>query len=99
MTDNEMDLSDLSRYVANALTQAYSEFRGCRVRVDAGDPGKVYVALREAKRQPDLGEAFAEEMTSVIDDVIEQSAIDADYSVALGAGHDDLVLQIEIRES
>ena len=92
------DLRALSEQVADRLRADFPEYDGRDVRVDAGDPGMVYVAIREAKRQPELGRSLADEMSTAIEDALSDSPIAVEFAISLGAGNEDLLLQIELRE-
>lgn len=94
----EYDLKALSDRLASRLQDDFPRYEGEDVRVDAGDPGMIYVAIRGARRQPELGHSLAEEISGVTEDVLAKTPMDVDFAVSLGAGNDDLLLQIELRE-
>jgi hypothetical protein len=101
MTDfmsETVDLEALSQQIADAIGREFSNFDGNDVRADAGDPGMIYVAIRGARRESDLGRALANEMSSTIEQQLAESPRDVEFAISLGAGNDDLLLRIELRE-
>jgi hypothetical protein len=95
---DDADLKALSTRVAEQLRVEYSRYEEHDVRVDSGDPGMVYVAIRRARRQPELGRALADEVGAEIERVLSASPIDVDFAISMGTGNEDLLLQIELRE-
>ncbi|MGM0556389.1 MAG: hypothetical protein ACQEVA_08440 [Myxococcota bacterium] len=94
----DIDLKELSERIATEFRAEYPRYEGEDVRVDAGDPGMIYVALRGARRQPELGRALADEVAGLVEGLLAESPLDVDFAVSLGAGDEDLLLQIELRE-
>lgn len=89
MTDQ---LEALCRAVADRIGDEIEQFEGFDVRADAGEPGMIYVALRDAKDRRDVGERFAEQVASVVEEET------GEFALSVGAGDSDLLLQIEIRQ-
>jgi hypothetical protein len=92
---SEQQLSRLGDQVAGAISQQYPEFKGFRLRADAGEPGMIYGALREAKRSPGVGEELSAALDALIEQELKGEAVD--FALSMGFGSRDLVLQIELR--
>lgn len=93
-----MDAKELevrAEEVAKAIGEAFSEFQGVKVRADAGEEGRIYVALRGAKKEKGLGEKFAEALGVMLEKELKDSGLQ--FGIALGRGDRDLLLQIELR--
>ena len=81
--------------VAAAIGESFPDFQGVKVRADAGEEGRIYVALRGAKKEKGLGESFAEALGVMLEEELEGSGLQ--FGIAMGRGDRDLLLQIELR--
>jgi hypothetical protein len=90
-------LKELSHRLAECIMDAYPEFDGYRVRADAGEPGSIYVALREAREQA----ATAERLTTALGPLLEQQLLgearQVAFAISAGSGERDLLLLVELR--
>lgn len=96
-SESETNLEQIGRRIADRIGAELDEFGGHAVRADAGKPGMIYVALRGAKGDVELGGQFAERVGELVDELLEDRQ--AAFAVSMGAGDDDLLLQIEVRPS
>lgn len=92
---SEQLLTHLGDRVAGAIAAKYKEFKGFRLRADAGEPGMIYVALREAKKSPAVGEELSAALDALVEGELEGEAVD--FALSMSFGSRDLVLQIELR--
>lgn len=90
----ESDLAEIAGELAATLGD---EFAGYPVRVDVGDRGRVWIALRDG-----LGDENAERVTfERIDGRLGELGLDEreiTHRISSGASGDDLVLVCEFRE-
>lgn len=93
---SEISLDDVSEQIAGKINSEFSEFEGFDVRADAGSLGAVYVALRQAQTEYETGERFADEVAPILERELEGTGLD--FAVSMGAGDEDMLLQIEIRQ-
>jgi hypothetical protein len=71
------------------------EFAGHSVRVDAGERGRVWIALRDALGDEDAERVTTERIEQRFDEIgLEER--DTAYRVSAGASGDDLVLLCEL---
>ena len=90
------DLDELCEEIARRINDEIDAFGGYELRADAGSIGTVYVALREAKHDTDTGEQLADRLTPIARAVLRDSNLD--FAISLGAGDDDLLLQLKVRK-
>jgi hypothetical protein len=83
--------------IAERIQQAYASYEGHAVRVDSGDAGMIYVALRDARRQPELGERLGAKLEALLEEEIDGESEELDFAISLGSGNRDLLLQVEVR--
>lgn len=96
MTDAVLD--QVCEGLARRINDGCPTFEGFDVRADAGEPGLVYVALRRAKRQSEVGEIFADRVAELVEDALDEEDDEFGFAISIGAGMRDLLLQIEVRE-
>ncbi len=97
MSTTELELR--AHRIAENIGEKHPTFEGFDVRADAGEPGMVYVALRQAKREVRAGERFAGKLESLVKSEIDDASSELGFAISLGQGNQDLLLQIELRES
>lgn len=81
-----------SELLAAAISEQISEFQGVRVRADAGEEGRVYVALRGAKKNREIAALFAAKLEALV----ESTLMETGYRLSQGRGDKDLLFLIEI---
>lgn len=91
------NLRELCERLAKELREEWPEFEGHSVRADAGDAGKIYVALREARHEREVGEEFAEKLEPWLVDRLAERAGAYDFAVSVGRSDRDLLLQVDVR--
>ncbi|MFU8804180.1 MAG: hypothetical protein ACNA8W_10255 [Bradymonadaceae bacterium] len=96
---NHNPLSTIAEELASSIADEFPTFEDYKVRVDAGEAGMIYVALREAKAKLDLGEELSTALEAHLDRELGDRARDIQFAISLGSGNRDLLLQIELRQS
>lgn len=89
------DIDQLCEGIASTINDEIPEYEGYDVRADAGSLGAIYVALREARQEIAVGEDLADRVAPILERELEGRELD--FSVSLGTGDQDLLLQIEVR--
>lgn len=92
-----MNLEQISEKIAGEIQSGFVAFEGYDVRADAGESGMIYVALRGAKKETDLGERFADGVGRLVEGRLEEMNVEVDFAVSMGRGMRDLLLQVELR--
>jgi len=92
----QSSLDELCEEIAARINDEVPTFGGYDVRADAGSLGAIYIALREAQHELETGEQLADRVAPILDDELENR--DLDYAISLGAGDEDLLLQVEVRK-
>lgn len=95
--ENTEPLANFAQTLAKAIGDRWPQFGGVDLRADAGEPGMIYVALRGARRQPELGEKLAEKIENLAAELSERGEAAIAVAISLGRGNKDLLLQIECR--
>ncbi|MFP4601276.1 MAG: hypothetical protein ACLFVJ_23715 [Persicimonas sp.] len=91
-------LQHLCERLAARIRAEFVTFEGHTVRVDAGDAGMIYVAIRDAKREVELGEELSSQLESLLERELDDEPEQLDFAISLGSTNKDLLLQIEVRE-
>ena len=87
-------LEEQSEVLAAKIGAAFSQFEGLAVRADAGEEGRIFVALRKAKKEREKAERFAK----VLHELVEQESGPLDFRLSQGAGDKDLLFLVELIE-
>ncbi len=91
-------LQSIAETIARRVNDELSPFEGFDLRADAGEPGMVYVALRGAKKEAEVGERLATKLAALVADVLEKSDEKGlDFALAMGRGNKDLLLRVEVQ--
>ncbi|MFW5968694.1 MAG: hypothetical protein ACOCV2_14310 [Persicimonas sp.] len=91
------ELRELCERLVEELREQWPKYEGHRVRADAGDPGKIYVALREARGEQAVGEAFAEQLDPWLLERLDEQPGAYAFAVSIGRSDRDLLLQVDVR--
>lgn len=94
---NDSTLEHICEGLARRINDEFPTFQGFDTRADAGEPGLVYVALRGAKHDTEVGEAFADRVADLVEVALDAEEDRLRFAVSIGAGMRDLLLQIEVR--
>lgn len=91
------DLRELCERLAEGIEERWAEFEGHAVRADAGEAGMIYVALRGAKGELQVGEALAEKLDPWLEERLDAHSDSLGFAVSIGRSDRDLLLQVDVR--
>ncbi len=88
-------LEERAQALVEELSPGLAKFKGYDVRMDAGEEGAIFVALRDAKRDVAAAEGLAQTLVQRLTAALSDEPA-LDFAVALGTGIKDAVIRVKL---
>lgn len=91
----KVSLESRAEELVEVMAPDFGRHEGHDVRMDAGEEGAIFVALRGARRELDVAEGLAERLARRLSKELGDEE-GLDFSVALGTGINDAVIRVQL---